>query len=75
MRLIPDEQQLERRLRARATESSGEIGDRIALARFQLEQAYRFRYMVRNDDVDRATDALAALVEQELQAAGTMSRP
>jgi guanylate kinase len=72
--IAADVPELERRLRARATESSGEIGDRIALARFQLEQAYRFRYMVRNDDVERATDALAALVEQELQAAGTMAR-
>jgi guanylate kinase len=72
--IAADVPELERRLRARATESSGEIGDRIALARHQLEQAYRFRYMVRNDDVDRATDALAALVEQELQAAGTMAR-
>ena len=69
--IAADVPELERRLSARATESSGEIGDRIALARFQLEQAYRFRYMVRTDDVDRATDALAALVEQELQAAGT----
>jgi guanylate kinase len=73
--IAADVPELERRLSARATESSGEIGDRIALARFQLEQAYRFRYMVRNDDVDRATDALAALVEQELAAAGTMARP
>jgi guanylate kinase len=73
--IAADVPELERRLSARATESSGEIGDRIALARFQLEQAYRFRYMVRNDDVERATDALAALVEQELQAAGTMARP
>jgi guanylate kinase len=72
--IAADVPELERRLSARATESSGEIGDRIALARFQLEQAYRFRYMVRNDDVDRATDALAALVEQELAAAGTMAR-
>ena len=46
---------------------------RIALARHQLEQAYRFRYMVRNDDVERATDALSALVLQELAAAGTMA--
>jgi guanylate kinase len=73
--IAADVPELERRLGARATESSGEIGDRIALARFQLEQAYRFRYMVRNDDVERATDALAALVEQELAAAGTMARP
>ena len=76
--IAADVPELERRLRARDTESSGEIGDRIALARHQLEQAYRFRYMVRNDDVDRATDALSALIEQELQparVAGTMARP
>ena len=73
--IAADVPELERRLRARDTESSGEIGDRIALARHQLEQAYRFRYMVRNDDVDRATDALSALIERELAAAGTMARP
>jgi len=67
--------ELERRLRARATESAGEIDDRIAIARYQLEQAYHFRYMVRNDDVERATEALAALVERELELAGTMARP
>jgi len=74
-RIAADVPELERRLRARATESSGEIGERIALARRQLEQAYRFRYMVRNDDVGRATEALAVLVERELQFAATMSRP
>jgi guanylate kinase len=71
--IAADVPELERRLRARATESSGEIGDRIALARHQLEQAYRFRYMVRNDDVARATEALSALVERELALAGTMA--
>jgi len=71
--IAADVPELERRLLARATESSGEIGERIALARQQLEQAYRFRYMVRNDDVERATEALAALVERELQLAGTMA--
>ena len=70
--IAADLPELERRLRARATESSGEIGERIALARHQLEQAYRFRYMVRNDDVERATEALAALVERELALAGSM---
>jgi guanylate kinase len=72
--IASDVPELERRLRARATESSGEIGGRIALARRQLEQAHRFRYMVRNDDVERATEALAALVERELAFAATMSR-
>ncbi|MGI9113108.1 MAG: guanylate kinase [Gaiellaceae bacterium] len=72
--IATDVPELERRLRARATESSGEIEARIPLARFQLEQAHRFRYMVRNDDLERATEALAALVERELQLAGTMAR-
>jgi guanylate kinase len=73
--IAADVPELERRLRARDTESSGEIGLRIALARNQLEQAYRFRYMVRNDEVGRATEALSALIERELQLAGTMARP
>lgn len=73
--IAADVQELERRLRERATESTGEIGERIALARDQLEQAHRFRYMVRNDDLDRATAVLSAIVECELAFAGTMSRP
>ncbi len=70
-----DVPELERRLRERATESTGEIGERIELARWQLEQAHRFRYMVRNDDVERATEVLVAIVERELSLAGTMARP
>ena len=73
--IAADVSELERRLRDRATESTGEIGDRIALARTQLEQAHRFRYMVRNDDLGRATTALAAIVDCELAFAGTMARP
>lgn len=68
-----DVDELERRLRERATESTGEIDDRITLARLQLEQAHRFRYMVRNDDVTRASEVLAAIVERELRLAGTMA--
>jgi guanylate kinase len=64
--IAADVDELERRLRERATESTGEIGERIALARRQLERAHEFRYMVRNDDLERATTALAALVECEL---------
>jgi guanylate kinase len=66
--------ELERRLRERATESTGEIGERIELARYQLEQAHRFRYMVANDDLYRASEVLTAIVERELELAGTMSR-
>jgi len=66
--IAADVDELERRLHARATESAGVIEERVALARWQLEQAYRFRYCVRNDDVPRATAALSALVEAELDA-------
>jgi len=72
--IAADVVELERRLRERATESTGEIEDRIALARHQLEQAHRFRYMVRNDDVVRASEVLSAIVERELVLAGTMLR-
>jgi guanylate kinase len=71
--IAADVPELERRLRERATESTGEIEERILLARGQLEQAHRFRYMVRNDDVERATAAVAAIVECELAMAGTMT--
>jgi guanylate kinase len=64
--IAADVPELERRLRERATESTGEIGERIELARHQLEQAHRFRYLVRNDDVRRATAALTAIVGTEI---------
>ena len=66
-------EELERRLRERATESTGEIGDRITLAREQLERAHEFRYMARNDDIDRAITVLTAIVEAEIARAATMA--
>jgi len=61
--------ELERRLRERATESTGEIGGRIETARRQLEQQSGFDYVVENDDRERAAAELAAIVERELAAA------
>jgi len=66
--------ELERRLRERATESTGEIGERIALARHQLEEADRFDYVVENDELERAVDELTELVRGLLACAGTISR-
>jgi guanylate kinase len=71
----PTFDELERRLRERATESSGEIQVRLELARKQQEQKNRFNYAIVNDDVDRAADELTEIVRKELLAAGTMSRP
>jgi guanylate kinase len=67
--------ELERRLRERASESEGEIGERIGLARKQLAQAEEFDYVVVNDQVERATSELEGIVQRELATAGSMSRP
>jgi guanylate kinase len=66
-------QELERRLRERATESSGVIEERIDLARRQLEEADDFDYVIENDDRERAADRLAEIVARELDGAATMS--
>jgi len=61
--------ELERRLRERATESTGEIGGRIETAKLQLTQQAEFDHVVENDDRERAAEDLAAIVERELAAA------
>jgi guanylate kinase len=68
-------EELERRLRERATESSGEIGERIATARRQLELRPRFDHVVANVDRERAADELAAVIAPALTSAATMARP
>jgi guanylate kinase len=64
----PTFEELERRLRARATESAGEIGERLALAREQLEQADRFDHLIINDDLERAADEAESIVRSEIGA-------
>jgi guanylate kinase len=64
----PTFEELERRLRARATESAGEIGDRLALARAQLELADRFDHLIVNDDLGRAAGEVEAIVRSEIAA-------
>jgi guanylate kinase len=67
--------ELERRLRERATESSGVIDDRLRKAREQLDEAADFDHVVENDDRARAAEALAAIVAEHLGSAATMARP
>ncbi len=65
--------ELERRLRDRATESSGVIDDRLRKAREQLDEAVDFDHVVVNDDRERAAGELASIVAQELNGAATMA--
>jgi guanylate kinase len=71
----PTFEELERRLRERATESGGEIEERLAAARRQLEHEDEFDHVIVNDDLDRAVDELQGIVERELNPAGTISKP
>jgi guanylate kinase len=64
----PSFEENERRLRARATESEGEIEDRLELAREQLDQANEFDHLIVNDDFDRALSELAEIVRGSLEA-------
>jgi len=68
-------EELERRLRRRATESSGVIEERIEMARRQLELQPQFDHVVVNDDRARAADRLAEIVARSLDGAATMARP
>lgn len=64
----PTFDELERRLRARATESSGEIGERLALARQQLTEADLFDHVIVNDDLERAADEVESIVRERIAA-------
>jgi guanylate kinase len=66
--------ELERRLRERATESAGEIDERLALARQQQRLAHEFDYVVVNDDLDRAVAELEEIVEREVATARLRAR-
>jgi guanylate kinase len=65
--------ELERRLRERATESSGVIEERLETARRQLLQQRQFDHVVENEVRERAADQLARIIERELAAAATMA--
>ena len=69
----PDFDELERRLRERATETAGEIEERLALSRRQLEQAEQCDYVIVNDEIGRAAAELAGIVRRVLDGAATMT--
>jgi guanylate kinase len=62
----PDFEELERRLRSRASDTSEEIERRMAVARDQVDAKRHFQYVVVNDDQTRAIAELQAIIEREL---------
>lgn len=59
----PDAEELERRLRERATEDEATVSRRLAAARDEMDQRISFDHVVVNDDIDRATAEVVDLVE------------
>jgi guanylate kinase len=68
----PSREERERRLRLRATESEGEIDERLGIAERQLALAPEFDHTVVNDDRERAVAELEEIVRKALDGAGTM---
>jgi guanylate kinase len=58
----PSWEELERRLRGRGTEAAEVIRKRLDTARIELAAEDEFESVVVNDDVERAADALVALL-------------
>ena len=71
----PSKEELEQRLRARATESEGEIKERLSEAERQLEVGHKFKYRIVNDDLERAFAELEEIVREELRRAGSIPTP
>lgn len=72
--LPPSLRELERRLRRRATDADEVIAQRLKVARSELAHYDEYDYLIVNDDLDRAYDALravyvAALHRRQRQAA------
>ena len=59
----PSRSELERRLRSRGTESDASIAERLAKADWELGRAAMFDHRVVNDDLERASAEVAAIIE------------
>jgi guanylate kinase len=58
----PSLEELERRLRGRGTESPERLAERLEKAAWELGQASWFDHVVVNDDLERASDQVAAII-------------
>ncbi|MCL2488139.1 MAG: guanylate kinase [Oscillospiraceae bacterium] len=61
----PSMAELERRLRTRATEPEEKIRGRLEIARWELSRAFRYDYIVVNDEVALAVNRIDAVIKAE----------
>ncbi|MCL2365673.1 MAG: guanylate kinase [Oscillospiraceae bacterium] len=60
----PDMKELERRLRARGTESEEQLKARLERAEQELEEKVHYDYVVVNDDITRAAEEILKIIEK-----------
>ncbi len=61
----PSREELERRLRTRATEDEATLARRLAAADWETAQLPAFDYLIVNDDPDAATDLIRCVIRAE----------
>ena len=62
---IPSMAELERRLRDRGTETEDKIRGRMEVARRELTRAFRYDYVVLNDEVELAVKRINTIIDAE----------
>ena len=62
---IPSFEELERRLRGRGTESEEVIRGRMKNSQYELSRAFRYQYIVLNDEVEKAVDRINTIIDAE----------
>ena len=61
----PSYEELERRLRGRGTETEEVIQGRMKTSQYELGRAFRYQYIVLNDEVELAVDRIDTIIDAE----------
>jgi len=62
---VPSMKELERRLRNRGTETEESVMARMLVARLELTRAFRYDYVILNDDLDEAIECINTVIDAE----------
>ena len=63
----PDMDELERRIRGRATEPEEIVQERLAKAQKEMEMIDQYKYVICNDDADLAADIIRLIIKRYMQ--------
>ena len=61
----PSYAELERRLRGRGTEPEEVIRGRMKTSQYELSRAFRYQYIVLNDEVEKAVERITTIIDAE----------